>query len=357
MKVSLKDIARRAHVSPAMVSQVLNGKGRASENVRTKIIKLLEENGYRPKYARRPFYYIIDLPRIEAAGKTQNALEQLSGIEHVFEEKNLSLHVEFIRAQPTMEQLKTIIERKPSGVFLNTDAPFLQNACLLFQRAKIPLVQIGYDTENPDYSAVVLDSFSGTHAATRYLIDKGHKRIALIRWTAGLSVINSNKKYAGYQAAFADAGLSVPSELVKSLSSIQSNPLWIPARYLVRELLTLPQPPTAAIIDNSFISLSLLYPLPGEKSLPQDLAHLEMLHFEDWSLRPVHDILSGKLFYPPLQTTVVSIDWELIGKHAAQLLIERVENFSLVPHIIRICPALYLIDGDNRTLILSGGIA
>ncbi|RPI01888.1 MAG: LacI family transcriptional regulator, partial [Calditrichaeota bacterium] len=147
-KVSHVEIAKIANVSPAMVSQVLNGKGRASEQVLNKILTLLEENEYLPKYARRPFYYIIDLPRIEASGKTQNILEQLSGLQQVFDDQYLTLHVEFIRIEPAFEQLNRIIQRKPSGVIVNTDAPFLDDACHLFQTAKIPLVQIGYDTEN-----------------------------------------------------------------------------------------------------------------------------------------------------------------------------------------------------------------
>ncbi|MBN1997310.1 LacI family DNA-binding transcriptional regulator [candidate division KSB1 bacterium] len=352
-KKPLKEIARETNVSAAMVSQILNGTGRASEQVRNKVLARLEENGHRPKYARYPFYYIADLPRIEASGKTTIFLEQLSGIEQVFEANRLTLHVEFIRTDPAVQQLKMIANRKPSGVFINTDAQFLHDACRLFHLAKIPIVQIGYDTEDPNYNAVVIDGFSGSYLATRYLLDKGHSRIGMIRFFAGISAVNSNKKFAGYGAALAVAGHSVDATIVKELTATQGEPGWEPARRLVEELLAVNDPPTAIFVDNSFISLSLLYPLVSENGrIPHFLRNLEIVHFEDWPLLPVHDILSEKLFFPQMNTTLVCIDWENIGYQAAQLLIRHVGKSSPLPEILRVCPALYKVTGNQRKPII-----
>jgi DNA-binding LacI/PurR family transcriptional regulator len=352
-KKSLKDIAKESNVSTAMVSQILNGRGRASVRVRKKVLTMLEENGYRPKYARKPFYFIIDLPRIELSGKTQNVLEQLSGIEQVFEENQLTLHVEFIRAEPSISQLRLIIDQKPSGVFINTDAPFLNEICKLCQQVKIPAIQIGYDTENPGFSAVVMDGFSGAYTATRYLIKKGHERIGILRFIAGISAINSSKKFAGYHAALTDAGFGIDDQLIKELRVVQDEPGWIPARQLVEEMLRIPDPPTAIFVDNSYISLSLLFPLADDKGrVPQSIQNLDMVHFEDWPLQPVHDIITGKLFFPEIDSTFICIDWEEIGRQAANLLIKKVSKYSLVPDILRVNPILYRIKGDIRDPIL-----
>ncbi len=332
-----------------MVSQILNGTGRASKDVREKVCALLQENGYRPKIARYPFYYLVDLPYVEAAGKTQNILQQLSGIEQAFAENQLTLHVEFVRTDPALDQLKSVLDRKPSGVFINTDAKFLDEACELFARAGIPVVQIGYDTENPNYNAVVMDGFSGAYTAVKHLLQKGHTRIGIARFLAGLAAVNSHKKFAGYSAALADAGLEVDRDLVREMTVTQGEPGWQPARTLIEDLLALSDPPTAVFVENSFISLSLLYPLPSDDGqIPDSIKHLDTIHFEDWPLALAHDILSEKLFYPQLESTFVCIDWETIGIQAAQLLIRQVHKPSSLPEILRVCPALVQIKGNAR---------
>ena len=353
-KKTLKEIARESNVSSAMVSQILNGTGRASDQVKEKVLNLLEDNGYRPKYARFPFYYIVDLPHIELSGKTKNVLEHLSGIEQVFDANRLTLHVEFIKSTPKKEQFKAIINRKPSGVFINTDARFLDEACELFSKANIPIVQIGYDTENPEYNAVVMDGFSGAYMATKYLVQQGHQRIGMIRFTTGISAVNSNKKYAGYAAALADSGLEVDKRYVKELSEREEEFDYKPARYAAEQLYALPDPPTALFVDNSFISLSLLYPLAADKGeIPDFVRELDIVIFEDWPLELVHDTMSNKLLYPEMDTTLVCIDWENIGAQAAQLLIKKVNERSDLPEILRVNPALFRVQGRQRDPIRS----
>jgi len=357
-KRSLKEIALEANVSPALVSLILNGKGRASDAVRKRVHALLEKNGYKPKYARAPFYFLLDLRRVEAAGKTTIVMEQLSGMQRVFDEADIALHVEFLmlhknhNSANVLPQLKRISQRKPSGVLINTDSPFLEQACAVFTEQKIPFVQLGYDTELPSYNAVVNDSFSGAYLATSHLLQKGHRKIAIIRWTGGTARVNSNKKFAGYQTALADAGIEIVNDYIKILSATEIDASWQPARNLYNELLELSSPPTALFVDNSFISLSLLYPLEQDRGkLPESLNQLEMIHYEDWSLDPVHDILSKKLFYPHLQSTLVTIDWEVIGRTAAQLLINQITNKTQANQIIKVSPGLCKVHGNNRTLI------
>ena len=46
--VTIKDIARECNVSIATVSNVLNGKNKAGEDTRNKIIEAVERLGYKP---------------------------------------------------------------------------------------------------------------------------------------------------------------------------------------------------------------------------------------------------------------------------------------------------------------------
>ena len=240
-KVTLKEIAVRANVSSSLVSCILNGKGRASEAVRSRVATLLEQSGYQPKYTRKPFYFLVDLDRVAKSGKTRPVMEQLGGVQQVLEEKNITLHVEFLAPSTetnwdgALKQIQAIIKKEPGAVLLNTDAPWLNDVCKMLHRAGIEFIQVGYDTENPDYHAVVVDSFAGAHMAVRRLVRKGHRRIATIRWQTGFAAINSNKKFAGYQAALADAGIDPETRLVRTIAAAQHEPGWVPARRLLRE--------------------------------------------------------------------------------------------------------------------------
>jgi LacI family transcriptional regulator len=373
-KVTLKDIAKRADVSTALVSCILNGKGRASEKVRSKVLALLEEAGYRPRYARKSFFYLLDLNRITESGKTIPVMRMLKGAEQTLDEDGIHLQVEFISSgegdasaplrsprsnsgplhgQSLREQLEFILQSQPGAVFVGTDEPWLDRACAFFDKAGVPLMQMGYDTEIPRYSAVVVDSFSGAHSATRLLLEHGHRRVATLRWCYAVAAVNSNRKFAGYSAALTDAGLSVDPAYVKTITTGQMESRWTPARTCLEELLRLPEPPTALFVENSFVSMPLLYSLPGDHgSLPPAVRGLDMVHFEDWPLDPAEDIAAGKLGHQLRSTTVLAIEWEAIGRLAARMLVEKVRGTGAAqPGVVRIAPLLQQLNGNQRTTI------
>jgi DNA-binding LacI/PurR family transcriptional regulator len=115
----------------------------------------------------------------------------------------------------------------------------------------------------------------------------------------------------------------------------------------------LPDPPTALFIENSFISLPLLYPLPRDNGkVPECLQKTEMVHFEDWPLDPAEDALHNKLFYPQRETTLLAIDWEAIGRIASKLLIDRIKNNETNgTKTVRVSPLLQKVSGKNREFI------
>jgi len=199
-----------------------------------------------------------------------------------------------------------------------------------------------------------------SYRAVKHLQERGHTRIATIRWEIGIVCVNSNKKHAGYQAALADAGLEVKSEYVKSIRCTQGHPEWRSIRAPAAELAALANPPTAVFVENSFVSLPLLYPGPNDAGeLPSSLREWEIVHFEDWSLDPVDDVLTGKLFYPECETTVVAIRWEEIGAMAAKLLLDQVrgEPRPRTPTVLRVSPTLQKVKGAQRESVGREGLA
>ncbi len=352
-RLALKDIAEQASVSAALVSNILNGKGRASQAVREKIINLLEENGYKPRYKRRPIIYFsesrFDLDRDHYSPHNFTAL--LSGIAQQAIDSELNLMLEFNDSE---QAVYNIFDQHPSGILINAGSKYTEEIIRRARKDQIPVVQVGYDNEDPSHHAVIVDSYTGAYQATQYLIEKGHERIACIRW--GMDSENSQKKFAGFTSAMNNAGVHIDVDyIVESPSSRSELPdpqNMRQGREAIKKLLALDNPPTAVFVDNNFISLPIIFPLKEDSGLlPQQIKDLEIVHFGDIDLRPSHIAMTGSLNYDEPSYTYMRIDWNQIGRSATQLLLQIAsdgngKDKSDQSHILRISPSIRrVLDG------------
>jgi LacI family transcriptional regulator len=348
----LKQIAQEAGVSAALVSMILHGKGRASKPVRQAVLTRLHRAGYQPRLRVSPILAVMDPARLVSSGKSLNTIEQIQGLQEALASEGLTLQIETVNDPETSagrEQIDALARRKPGGVVLPTDFPGLSEALDSVARAGLVAVQMGYDTEDPRRPGAVVDSFAGMYSAVRMLLSRGHRRIGTIRWQAGLASVNSNKKHAGFLAALADAGLAPDPADIQTISACQDEPGWVPASALLDRMLKQPDPPTALVVENSYVSLSLLVGT-GNDGGDDPSRGLETVHFEDWPLSPVDDIFRGKLMAQPLQTTLVSIPWRQIGQMAGRLMIESLRDGDPNQQtILRISPKLVRMRGNERT--------
>jgi LacI family transcriptional regulator len=109
-------------------------------------------------------------------------------------------------------------------------------------------------------------NWQGCLTATRHLIELGHRRIAIIGGPEELW--SSRARLAGYRAALEAAGLTAGGELIRrDLFCAEGG------RRQARELLALPQPPTAIVAGNDPQAFGVLQAL-GERGLraPGDLS-------------------------------------------------------------------------------------
>lgn len=53
MKLTIRDIAKMANVSPATVSKILNNTGSISKETRDKVMAIVEQTGYRPTFSAK----------------------------------------------------------------------------------------------------------------------------------------------------------------------------------------------------------------------------------------------------------------------------------------------------------------
>ncbi|MHC4913930.1 MAG: GntR family transcriptional regulator [Planctomycetota bacterium] len=95
------------------------------------------------------------------------------------------------------------------------------------RRAGLPVVLI--DSSGPSVDSVTQDNFGGALTAARYLLGRGHRRIACVTYeaSAGLGLIHGVERLGGYLAAMSRAGARPRPEWV-----IESRPGSLPRRAL-----------------------------------------------------------------------------------------------------------------------------
>lgn len=211
-KVTLAQIAETAGVSVPTVSKVLNGRQDVSAPTRQKVERLLEAHGYRRTTRSTP-----DIPLIEIVFHELDAIwamELILGVEQVARASGASvvLTQSGTRHAPGPEWIEGVLRRRPLGVILVFSAlPKVYKQQLRSRSIPFVIIDPAGDPE-PDVPSVGSANWSGGLAATRHLIECGHRRIGII--TGPEDMMCSLARLDGFRSAMATAGLEADPSLI-----------------------------------------------------------------------------------------------------------------------------------------------
>jgi DNA-binding LacI/PurR family transcriptional regulator len=119
---------------------------------------------------------------------------------------------------------------------------------------------------------VVIEDQAGAYQATTHLLQLGHRRIAFVHGEAA-SVSSVQQRLRGYRRALRDHGVEPDMRLIYGLDTITVPPEADTVRRAVDKLLTLPQPPSAALGVNDVIAVTLIRELERrEIRIPLDFS-------------------------------------------------------------------------------------
>lgn len=309
---SMNDVAKRAGVSIATVSRVLNNNGNVNEATRAKINKAIKDLKYQPsRVAKRLRSKSISsnllgilIPDIE----NPFYVDVLRGIEELAYENNYAIIMCNFGQDEKKEKLYLEILQSEAidGLIV---APAHEDDPLLKKMVKdgLPVVCVDRGLKDANVDVVLVDNVTGSFNAVDYLIKSGYKRIAYI---AGLQAIPSSRlREKGYRKALELNGIAFDEDLVKFGNSKHESGV-----ALCDELLKLPNPPDAIFTGNNLITLGALETIHKWKlNIPEDIA---IIGFDDmqWS----------SSLNPPL--TAVRQPAMEIGKRAVELLIQRIKD-------------------------------
>jgi LacI family transcriptional regulator len=198
---------------------------------------------------------------------------------------------------------------------------------------RLPLVLVDCFARNSQVRSVVPDEVKGGFSATKLLLEKGHRRIAMIN--ADQKYPAAEGRFLGYRRALEDFGVSVNPKLVRTGGWWQDD-----GHEHASALLQLKQIPTAIFCASDRIAMG-VYDALKEKGLriPEDVS---VVGFDNQELIAAH-------CRPPL--TTVQIPYYEMGAWAVSQLIhsKSKENQSALGPVMLECP-LVLRASVGRTV-------
>jgi LacI family transcriptional regulator len=267
--VTIKDVARRAGVSTATVSHVINGTRRVLPETRDLVLSVVDAMNYRPSAIARG----LTTSRSKTVGVVIADVTSpffamlLYEVERLLSQRGYNLIVcnTYEEAGREAHNLEQLLDKRVDGVII-TPTGHHQLVYEEFNRRSTPMVFIDRKPERVGGSFVGVDSFRASYDVTRYLIDLGHERIGLVSLTPETSAVAA--RVAGYHDAFEEAGLAVdPALVTQSTFQIES------AERAVRHLLSLPEKPSALIAGSHVATLGALQALAAlELHYPRDVS-------------------------------------------------------------------------------------
>ncbi len=189
MPPKMSDVAKRAGVALTTVSHTLSGKRPVSDEVKQRIYKAIEELGYSPHPIARALatkrtrtislHFPAPIPDVfkPQVGFVVSAAETATS-------EGYALHL-WTSPDDHQELLRMIEQSSIDGTILMEIALHDLRVEALLER-NYPFVMIGHCENNNGISFVDLDFDYALHAAVKYLVELGHRQIALINNASSL---------------------------------------------------------------------------------------------------------------------------------------------------------------------------
>ncbi|RRR67336.1 MAG: LacI family transcriptional regulator [Candidatus Viridilinea halotolerans] len=245
MAATIRDVAKVAGVGLGTVSRVLNQSPLVSAATRQRVLSVIAELRYNPSQLARTFALgkTLTVAALAPFFTRPSVVERLRGVEATLAAAGYHLVVFNVEAVARRDECLRDAARsdRADGLLIISLAPRPAEVNA-FREAGLPVVLI--DTFAEGLPGVSIDDVAGGALATNHLIALGHTRIAFIgdpqEDPLTFNFTSSHDRLLGYQQALAAANLPLPS-------AYQRHGLHgrYEARVLARELLQLPEPPSA----------------------------------------------------------------------------------------------------------------
>lgn len=314
------DVARRAGVSRALVSYVVNGRAGdqvpIAEETRLRVLKAIEELGYEPDAHAQALRsgdsktIGLILPDIRNPHFWENA----DGVEQEARAGgyHLLLSSMDLNAEYGKDIFKSLSERRIDGLILMgsfiDQSDEARNTLETLRKRQLPIVEISDEFYQDHYVDCVVSNYhKASRDAMAHLFSLGHRRIGLINGVA--MPVLALDRVQSYQESLRTVGFTQDENLI-----INCGPSIEDGYQAARQLLSRPDRPTAIIAINDLLAMGVLRAANDlELQVPKDL-----------SVVGYDDIFAANYLTPRL--TTASKDAVRMGREAVRLLLDRIKD-------------------------------
>lgn len=222
MKIRMKDIAEKANVSPATVSNVFNERGGVSESTSRRVLSVAREIGYdftKNSIIEKNYVRLVSFKRHGLViMDTQFFAEIIDAMERRCHESGLKMvisNIQMTKDDDYLEKVQEICEEECAGILLLA-TEMSQQDLELFSCTKSPLVVVDSLFQNVNFNCVVMNNREAGYIATEHLIKNGHTKIHHITSSVGLN--NMKYRRLGYEDAMMNFGLQLESSSIWSVT-------------------------------------------------------------------------------------------------------------------------------------------
>lgn len=315
--ITIYDIAKEAGVSPATVSRVLTGNAQVKEEKKAKVLEIIEKYNFQPNalarslFKKKSMMIGFILPDITNPFFSTVYLEtEKVALNHGY---SMILCDSMNNSKIESMHLKTLAEKQVDSIVfmggrvnsVKTNPSFAKELQALAE--KIPLVIVNGKMTGVDCYKVVADEAQGMEMLVDYLVELGHRDIAII---GGVNTITSTKiKHKAYEKAIKRHGIKINKEwMITDEFSIESG---------IRNMNTIlnsSKLPTAVIGINDLVAIGALKALRASKiKVPKQIS---VTGFDGTYLADLGN---------PQLTTVYQ-NYEIMGKEIVDTIMKAMTN-------------------------------
>lgn len=333
-RVTMKEIAERLNLSINAVSLALNDRAGVSEETRKLVLNTAEEMGYLDQSTRYTAAYsnknICVLSEDRFFNDMQFYGRILLGLEEAAKKAGYDLLINSF--EKNYEIPPCVVQQKVSGIIVvgKIDDEFLKR----LKSYAIPVLLLDHESLEVPTDCVMTNNVSGTYTLTKYLLDKGFRKIGFF---GSLNYSPSvRERFWGYQEAMlrhlSFSGFEEGIAYIKKysvLKEVEDAVNHQDSAALVQFYQSLEEQPEALICSNDKMAILMC------KVLSQCGLRIP----EDLSIVGFDDIELSNMVTPRI--TTMRVDKELMGKKAIERLLccmerpkEKVEKLALDVQLI-----------------------
>lgn len=309
--VTLRDVAREAGVSVRTVSNVVANSGRVAEATRARVEAAVQRLSYQPnRVARTLRTGRVDMIGLALPDLTVPYFSELTAIV-IDEARQHGLTV-------LVEQTEGLPDRERALLGSESGGPLVAGLILspltitpeevAVAASGLPVVLLGERESAQRLDHVAVDNVAAAEIATRHLIERGCRKIAVIGYEDDPRLRTAHLRAQGFEQAMQQAGMTPEPAFQPRVTAFHR----ADGAEAMRYLLDLPERPDAVFCFNDLLALGAIHAAREARvRVPQDVL---IVGFDD--------IEDGRYSLPTL--TTIRPDKHEIARLAVRTLVERI---------------------------------